>query len=59
MNKNIKALIAAGGTGGHVLPGINLASFLIEKDYSVKIITDKRGYNFLNEKDKKKATVFF
>ena len=58
MNKNIKALIAAGGTGGHVLPGINLASFLIEKDYSVKIITDKRGYNFLNEKDKKKASVF-
>ena len=58
MNKNIKALIAAGGTGGHVLPGINLAYFLLEKKYSVKIITDKRGYNFLNEKDKKKASVF-
>ena len=31
MIKNIKTLIVAGGTGGHVLPGINLASFLIEK----------------------------
>ena len=34
MIKNIKALIVAGGTGGHVLPGINLASFLTEKKYS-------------------------
>ncbi len=58
MNKNIKALIAAGGTGGHVLPGINLASFLIEKNYNVKIITDRRGFNFFNEKDKKNVSVF-
>ena len=54
----MKALIAAGGTGGHVFPGINLASFLIEKNYNVKIITDKRGYNFFNEKDKKNVSVF-
>ena len=58
MNKNIKALIVAGGTGGHVFPGINLASFLIEKNYNVKIITDKRGYKFFNENDKKNVSVF-
>ena len=32
MNK-IKALIAVGGTGGHVIPGYNLAKHLIEKNY--------------------------
>ena len=28
MNKKIKALIAIGGTGGHVYPGYNLAMHL-------------------------------
>ena len=58
MNKKIKALIAVGGTGGHVFPGINLASALTEKNYSVKILTDKRGYKFFKETDKKNALVF-
>ena len=31
MSKKIKILIAAGGTGGHVFPGFNLATFLIKK----------------------------
>ena len=59
MTKKIKALIVAGGTGGHVFPGINLASFLIEKNYNVKIITDKRGYKFFNENDKKMFQLFY
>ena len=58
MSKKIKALIAVGGTGGHVFPGINLASALIEKNYSVKILTDKRGYKFFKETDKKNVLVF-
>ena len=52
MNKNIKILIAAGGTGGHVIPGYNLAIDLAEKNFEVKLITDNRGYKFLKEKKK-------
>ena len=58
MNKKIKALIAVGGTGGHVFPGINLASALNKKNYNVKIVTDKRGYKFFKETDKKNVLVF-
>ena len=58
MNKKIKALIAVGGTGGHVFPGINLASFLKEKNYNVKIVTDKRGYKFFKETEKTNVSIF-
>ena len=47
MSKKIKALIAVGGTGGHVLPGCNLAKHLIDKNYEVNVTTDQRGYKFL------------
>ena len=47
MNNKVKTIIAVGGTGGHVFPGCNLAKHLIEKNYEVKIITDKRGKKFL------------
>ena len=41
MNKKLKAIIAIGGTGGHVFPGYNLAKHLKEKNFDVKLITDK------------------
>ena len=50
MNKqNQKILIATGGTGGHVIPAYSLAKFLVGKNISVKILSDKRGLKFLND----------
>ena len=49
MNKKIKTLIAVGGTGGHVFPGCNLARHLIDRGYSVNLVTDKRGLKYLNK----------
>tara|TARA_B100000963_G_scaffold225804_1_gene196983 strand:- start:15526 stop:16614 length:1089 start_codon:yes stop_codon:yes gene_type:complete len=49
MSKKIKALIAVGGTGGHVFPGCNLAKHFTEQNYEVILTTDKRGSKFLNK----------
>ena len=43
-----KIIIATGGTGGHVFPAVSLAKNL-EKNYDVKLTTDKRGYNFIKD----------
>ena len=42
-----KILIATGGTGGHIFPAYSLANYLIEKDYTIKLTSDKRGLRFL------------
>ena len=49
MNKKTKVFIAIGGTGGHVFPGCNLATHLSEKNYYVKLITDKRVQKFIQQ----------
>ena len=49
MTKKTKVFIASGGTGGHVLPGSNLAKHFSEKNYHIELITDKRGYKYLGD----------
>ena len=49
MNKKIKAYIAVGGTGGHVFPGYHLAKHLINQNYDVELIIDKRGQKYLEK----------
>ena len=44
-----KILITAGGTGGHVLPAIVLAKYLMKKNFEIKIITDLRGKKFFDK----------
>ena len=44
-----KIIFTTGGTGGHIFPAINLMRHFYEKGYSVVLVTDKRGNNFLNK----------
>ena len=57
MNKKIKVVISAGGTGGHVFPGWNLAKHLIDSNYEVELVTDKRGQKFLKNLQKINVTL--
>ena len=45
MNKKI--IFTTGGTGGHILPAINLMKHFFDKKFNVLIVTDRRGSNFL------------
>ena len=46
MYQNRKILICTGGTGGHVIPAINFANYLIEQGYECSLILDKRGNKY-------------
>ena len=52
-----KIIFAAGGTGGHIFPAINLMKHFFEKGYEVILVTDKRGKNFINDYSKFKCYV--
>ena len=52
-----KILITAGGTGGHIFPAYSLAKFLINKNYNVKVTTDKRGLKYLKNYKELNLTV--
>ena len=43
-----KILITTGGTGGHVMPALNIFDHL-NKKFDVKIVTDIRGKKFINK----------
>ena len=47
--KNNKILIATGGTGGHVFPALSLAKNLIKNNHDVEIVTDQRGFKYLEK----------
>jgi len=49
ISSKCKIIIATGGTGGHIFPAYSLAKNFIKHDYSVEIITDKRGLKFLDK----------
>ena len=49
MSDKEKVIIAVGGTGGHVFPGISLASHLAGKKFNTSIVTDKRGFKYLEK----------
>jgi UDP-N-acetylglucosamine--N-acetylmuramyl-(pentapeptide) pyrophosphoryl-undecaprenol N-acetylglucosamine transferase len=55
--KKNKILIATGGTGGHVFPAYSLAKNLIKNNYEVEIVTDKRGFKFLEKYNDIKLTI--
>jgi len=50
-----KIIFSAGGTGGHILPAINLMKHFFEKGYDVVLVTDKRGKNYVNKYSKFKS----
>ena len=49
MNKQKKILILTGGTGGHVIPAVNYANYLISQGYQCSILLDKRGSKYLKK----------
>ena len=44
-----KIVIATGGTGGHVFPAYSLANYLKNKNFSIKVTSDKRGFTYLKD----------
>lgn len=49
ISSKLKIIIATGGTGGHIFPAYSLAKNFSKHDYLVEIITDKKGFKFLDK----------
>ena len=52
-----KIIFSGGGTGGHILPAINLMKHFFEKKYKVILVTDKKGNNFINNSNEFKTYI--
>jgi UDP-N-acetylglucosamine--N-acetylmuramyl-(pentapeptide) pyrophosphoryl-undecaprenol N-acetylglucosamine transferase len=44
-----KIIFSTGGTGGHIIPTINVMDHLLNKGYEVLLITDDRGYHYCKD----------
>jgi len=52
-----KIIFSAGGTGGHILPAINLMKHFIKRGNKVLLVTDNRGSNFIKNDSEFKSYV--
>jgi len=52
-----KIILTTGGTGGHIIPTINLMKHYSEIGNEVLLVTDKRGKNFIKDYSKFKSYI--
>jgi len=52
-----KIIFTAGGTGGHIIPAMNLTKHFFDKGYQVLLVTDVRGKNFIKNYSEFKSYV--
>ena len=52
-----KIIFTTGGTGGHIIPTINLMKHYSEIGNEVLLVTDKRGKNFIKDYSKFKSYI--
>ena len=52
-----KIIFSAGGTGGHILPAVNLMKHFLDRGYEVLLVTDVRGNKFIKDYYKFKSYV--
>ena len=56
MIKNKKIIFTSGGTGGHIFPAIGIMNYLAAKGYTVVLVTDPRGNQYIRKNMKFKLT---
>ena len=52
-----KIIFSGGGTGGHIIPAINLMKHFFDQEYKVVLVTDNRGNNFIKNYSEFKAYI--
>ena len=52
-----KIIFSSGGTGGHILPAVNLMKHFLTKGYQVTLVTDHRGSSFIRGNEKIKSYI--